>query len=113
MKRKQLNIALLLAAAFSAPAYAATVTEFTFSEVQLVETVQCASFDLLADVTQYGHLYAGGCTSTGPLVSGTFKGGHVHVEVSMTDGTSYVMDGCRVGETAVPTYYHYTLICVP
>jgi hypothetical protein len=124
MNARDLSLGLLLCilvgsaiAGFSdampARASGTDITEFTFSQVQLVETLQCPSYDVLIDITQTGHVTATGCTASGLLIPGVFKGGHVTVDVTLTDGTHYVMTGCRGGSTAVPTYLHYSLICVP
>jgi hypothetical protein len=100
----------------TSPAPQATDTveyvEFVFGQNFSVETITCTNFDLLADVNNYGHLIATGCTQTGPLLNQNGTKGHVSIDVTLTDGTHYVFGGCRVGENAQPNFAQYQMICI-
>lgn len=85
--------------------------EFIFSQSFSVETITCTSFDLLADVNQYGHLIATGCMQTGPLLNQNGTKGHVSIDVTLNNGTHYVFGGCRVSSSAVPYFAQYSVIC--
>lgn len=89
------------------------VTEFGLAQNITVNTLVCASYDFADDFTQYGHLVAAGCTSTGAIPSQPpSTTGHFQFDVRMANGQRITINGCRVdSHTAVPGYKHYAINC--
>lgn len=116
MKFALLMIAMIVAVATAAPsprvAQSAPIVEFTILQYLSVQTLTCTKYELLADLSQYGHLTATGCSSTGALLDEDSTLGHVNLDITLTGGVRYLITGCQLDSTYVsPGYSHYTIEC--
>jgi hypothetical protein len=92
----------------------AHTTEIQIVQFMSVQTVTCKALNVLNDLNQYGHVNGTLCTSTGALLDTDDPWiGHVSVNLSFVDGSSFSMAGCTVDDNYTNTEYtSVTVNCI-